>query len=309
MSQRRALVVHTRMPAFDRDSGSQDIDNTLQFLLRAGWHVTFLAREEKGVAEERHAQRLRQMGIATHTGFDAATRLLRSGGFDLALIAFWEPATELVPLIRKLSPDTRIVVNSMDVHFLRIARQSFGQGAKLGASFGGDATKELNVYSAADAVIAVSAKEHDAAHRLPWRGPRLHRPSRRADRALAASARSAAGFLLRRELPPSAEPRSRRVPVRGSPPAARSRAARTPPGQCDRQLARSGKGRHRSRHARTPARRLGAVGAALHRTGASRRGPAPARCRREAQGHPVADGRHSGGDHAGRRRGPRSRPG
>jgi glycosyltransferase involved in cell wall biosynthesis len=160
MSQRRALVVHTRMPAFDRDSGSQDIDNTLQFLLRAGWQVTFLAREEKGVAEERHAQRLRQMGIATHTGFDAATRLLRSGGFDLALIAFWEPATELVPLIRKLSPDTRIVVNSMDVHFLRIARQSFGQGAKLGASFGGDATKELNVYSAADAVIAVSAKEH-----------------------------------------------------------------------------------------------------------------------------------------------------
>ena len=97
MSQRRALVVHTRMPAFDRDSGSQDIDNTLQFLLRAGWQVTFLAREEKGVAEERHAQRLRQMGIATHTGFGAAERLLRSGGFDLALIAFWEPAARAAP--------------------------------------------------------------------------------------------------------------------------------------------------------------------------------------------------------------------
>jgi glycosyltransferase involved in cell wall biosynthesis len=160
MSQRRALVVHTRMPAFDRDSGSQDIDNTLQFLLRAGWQVTFLAREEKGVAEERHAQRLRQMGVATHTGFGAATSVVRSGGFDLALIAFWEPATELLPLIRKLSPETRIVVNSMDVHFLRIARQSFGQGARLGSGFGGDATKELNVYSAADAVIAVSDKEH-----------------------------------------------------------------------------------------------------------------------------------------------------
>ena len=34
---RRALVVQTRMPAFDRDSGSQDIDNAIRFLLDAGW--------------------------------------------------------------------------------------------------------------------------------------------------------------------------------------------------------------------------------------------------------------------------------
>src|SRR5690242_20767815 len=86
MRGRRALVVHARMPAFDRDSGSQDIDNTVQFLLRAGWHVTYLAREEEGVAEERHAQRLRQMGVATHAGFGSAERLLRSNDFDLAVI-------------------------------------------------------------------------------------------------------------------------------------------------------------------------------------------------------------------------------
>ncbi|MDQ1532378.1 MAG: hypothetical protein QOF28_139, partial [Actinomycetota bacterium] len=161
MSRGRALVVHTRMPAFDRDSGSQDIDNTVQFLLRAGWQVTFLAREEEGVAEERHANRLRQMGVATHAGFGAADRLLRSNGFDLALIAFWEPAAELLPLIRKLSPDTRVVINSIDIHFLRNARRSFGQRAPLDAAFGGEATRELNTYNASDAVIAVSDKERD----------------------------------------------------------------------------------------------------------------------------------------------------
>lgn len=159
MSRRRVLVVHTRMPAFDRDSGSQDIDNTVQFLLRAGWQVTFLAREEQ--AEERHARRLRQMGVATHSGFGAAERIMRSGGFDLALIAFWEPAAELVPLIRKVSPETRIIVNSMDIHFLRNARGAFGQRTALGGAFGTDATRELNTYNAADAVIAVSDKERD----------------------------------------------------------------------------------------------------------------------------------------------------
>jgi len=161
MTPRRALVVHTRMPAFDRDSGSQDIDNTVQFLLRCGWRVTFLSREAQGVAEERHAHRLRQMGVATYAGFVNAEKLLRSNSFDLALIAFWEPAAELLPKVRALSPRTRVVINSMDIHFLRNARRSFGQQADLGSGFGGEAAQELNTYNAADAVLAVSDKERD----------------------------------------------------------------------------------------------------------------------------------------------------
>lgn len=161
MIRRRALVVHTRMPAFDRDRGSQIVDETVQFLLHAGWHVTFLAREEQGVAEERHAHRLRQLGVATHAGFGGVEELLRSNDFALALIAFWEPAAELLPLLRAFSPDTRVVINSIDIHFLRSARRSFGQDAPLGATFGNEAARELNVYNAADAVIAVSDKERE----------------------------------------------------------------------------------------------------------------------------------------------------
>ncbi len=101
------------------------------------------------------------MGVATHSGFGAAERILRSGGFDLVLIAFWEPAAELLPLVRKLSPDPRIIVNSMDIHFLRNARGAFGQRVPLAAAFGTEATRELNTYNAADAVIAVSDKERD----------------------------------------------------------------------------------------------------------------------------------------------------
>lgn len=158
---RRALVAHTRMPAFDRDSGSQDVDNMVHFLLRAGWQVTFLAREEAGVAEERHAHRLRQMGVATHAGFGAAERLFRSNSFDLALIAFWELAAELGPKLRRWSPATRLVVSSMDIHFLRKARRAFGTDAGLDATFGAEVVQELNTYHDADAVLAVSDGERD----------------------------------------------------------------------------------------------------------------------------------------------------
>ncbi|MDZ7673822.1 MAG: glycosyltransferase family 4 protein [Acidimicrobiales bacterium] len=176
MSVRRALVVHTRMPAFDRDSGSQDVDNTIRFLLDAGWDVTFLAREEEGVAEERHAARLRRMGVSTYAGFGWADKILRSGNFDLAVIAFWELAERIIPIVREHSRRTRIVVNSMDVHFLRNARSSFGRRSNLESSFGAEASRELNTYNAADAIIAVSEKEqqllgdflgHDRVFTLP----------------------------------------------------------------------------------------------------------------------------------------------
>ena len=159
VNRRRALVVHTRMPAFDRDSGSQDIDTSIRYLLDAGWLVTFLAREEEGEAEERHARRLRDLGVATYAGFGWADRLLRSNDFDLALIAFWEPASALLPLIREHSPDTRVIVNSMDVHFLRLARRAFLQRRELDGAFGNDTARELNTYNAADAVITVSGAE------------------------------------------------------------------------------------------------------------------------------------------------------
>jgi glycosyltransferase involved in cell wall biosynthesis len=147
------------MPAFDRDRGSQEIDTSIRYLLEAGWSVTFLAREEEGEAEERHAQRLRNLGVATYAGFGWAERLLRSNHFDLALIAFWDPASALLPLIREHSPDTRVIINSIDVHFLRLARRAFVQSRELDGAFGGDTARELNTYNAADAVITVSDDE------------------------------------------------------------------------------------------------------------------------------------------------------
>ena len=161
MTHRRALIVHTRMPAFDRDAGSQDIDHIIRFLLRRGWRVTFLAREDKSTAEQRHVDRLRAMGVETHAGFGALDRLLSSNDFDLALIAFWELAVEVLPQLRRRSPRTRIVINSIDLHFLRNARRQFGLDAPLDATYGSQAIKELNVYNAADAVLAVSDKERD----------------------------------------------------------------------------------------------------------------------------------------------------
>jgi GT2 family glycosyltransferase/glycosyltransferase involved in cell wall biosynthesis len=161
MTRPHALVTHIRMPTVDRDAGSVLVDHTIRFLLDGGWRVTFLGRAESDVADERHAERLRQMGVAVYAGFGWAEPVLRSSTFDLALINYWEPAATLVPLVHRLSPGTLVVVNSHDLNFVRTARRSLARHLELDSSYGASAAKELSTYNQADAVLAVSDKERD----------------------------------------------------------------------------------------------------------------------------------------------------
>ncbi len=155
----RALVSQTRFPEIDRDRGSQRVDLFIQWLLEEGWSVSFVASE--GVGDPRHQHRLRQQGVATFTGYDDVEELIAAGDFELAVLAFWQPASKLLPVLRKVSPNTRVIVDSIDLHFLRDARRVFGAGTPLGERFGSQFVGELNTYRSADVVLTVSIKEAD----------------------------------------------------------------------------------------------------------------------------------------------------
>jgi glycosyltransferase involved in cell wall biosynthesis len=161
VSRQHALVTHIRMPTVDRDAGSQFVDYTVRFLVDAGWRVTFLADQEPETAERRHADRLRRMGVATYAGFGWAERILRSADIDLALISYWGPASRLIPVVRRHSPATRVLLNVHDLNFLRDARRSYSRRAALDGAYGGAVAKELNTYDQADALMTVSDKERD----------------------------------------------------------------------------------------------------------------------------------------------------
>ncbi len=156
---KRALVSQTRMPEIDRDRGSQRVDLFIRWLLEDGWSVTFVASEQD--CDDRHAHRLRQQGVATFAGYEGVEDLVAAGDIELALLAFWEPASQLLPVLREVSPETRVIVDSIDLHFLRDARRLLGAGNSLDERFGSQLVGELNTYRAADAVLTVSAKEAD----------------------------------------------------------------------------------------------------------------------------------------------------
>jgi hypothetical protein len=171
MSQKRAIVASYGVPEPDRDTGSRRVLDLVRLLQGGGWTVSFVALN--GIARTHYAAELQQLGVAVFgrnsqeplgasTGLEAALAL---GACDLCVFAFWPVAERLMPVIRELSPRTRIIVDSIDLHLLRDARgilQPSPAGVPAGAlgdSYAAQFTGELNTYAAADAVLTVSAKE------------------------------------------------------------------------------------------------------------------------------------------------------
>jgi len=163
--QRRALVCAPLMPEFDRASGSGRIYDFILFLRNAGWKVTFVSRNVIG-PPERYVRLLEEAGVVALPAYgDDIRKLIKHERFDLALLAFWHIGELYAPQLRQLLPQVKVIVDSVDLHFVRNARQRFVQPldgsapSLLDASAGDEIIRELNTYASADAVLTVSEKE------------------------------------------------------------------------------------------------------------------------------------------------------
>jgi glycosyltransferase involved in cell wall biosynthesis len=171
MKTRRALVASFHPPEPDHDSGSRRLHDLMGLLQADGWRLTFVAT--RGPGEGRGRRLLQQRGVAVFDGSELRLEdLLTVLRFDLALLAYWPVAETLLPAIRRLSPDTRVLVDSVDLSFLRNSRRIFrdaydqGHVGVLDKKLGAEWIRELNVYAAADAVLTVSQKEADLVNDL-----------------------------------------------------------------------------------------------------------------------------------------------
>jgi glycosyltransferase involved in cell wall biosynthesis/GT2 family glycosyltransferase len=173
----RALVAAPQMPQFDRECGAQRTLHLVELLQSAGWAVSYLAT--RSVDGERYLRLLEQRGVETYAGpeslgageeyLDDLGELLAHGRFELALVAFWSVAEKLLPELRALAPATRVVVDSIDLHFLReeraARRKSPPEPDALAAIRADRKRRELATYAAADAVLAVSRTEAERIER------------------------------------------------------------------------------------------------------------------------------------------------
>jgi glycosyltransferase involved in cell wall biosynthesis len=160
------LVVSPSLPAFDRAAGWLRLYLMLQMLARR-YRVLLLARAEPGDPESlRYVRALEKFGIEVRTvpRLDVPD-MLREVGLCV-FFEFFMTAEQMLGRARLRRPDLPVVVDSVDVHFVRESRAARYAKRPWLAGLKSALTKrrELRVYDRADLILA--ATESDRAQIL-----------------------------------------------------------------------------------------------------------------------------------------------
>jgi len=158
----RALVIDARVLCPDQDAGSMRMLGLLLILQELGFQVTFIPANLLRVSP--YTERMQESGIeCLHSpflpGFDTFFAE-RGKDFDVILLSRAHVTEEMLPLCRKYAPNTPVIFDTVDLHFLRGHREAeLTQDDAKRKRAAEMESLELGLGSASDAVIVVSTEE------------------------------------------------------------------------------------------------------------------------------------------------------
>jgi GT2 family glycosyltransferase len=155
------LVCYPDVPEPSRSAGHARAFELLQSLIRLGRQPVLFVLGSAGADET--LARLAADGIEVHCADRGAQVAdLAARQFPGAIVSFWDIAERVLPVLRAVSPRARVVVDTVDLHFRRMAREAELNGdAARRAEAESVKIRELAVYRAADVVLAVSEDEQE----------------------------------------------------------------------------------------------------------------------------------------------------
>ena len=172
------LVIEQRLPWFDKASGSLRLFSILRLLKNQNYHVTFIARD--GMDQDDYTRLLQKMGIEVYATDPQKLRemgvgingrefpeidlkkILDERNYEIAILSFYDIALQYLPEIREYSPKTKILIDTVDIHFVREQRQAeLEKDRELLKKAAETKQKELSIYGKADAIITVTEKDWD----------------------------------------------------------------------------------------------------------------------------------------------------
>jgi GT2 family glycosyltransferase/glycosyltransferase involved in cell wall biosynthesis len=158
----RALVVDARVLCPDQDAGSLRMLKILEILQQCGFQVTFAPYNGQRVSP--YTEKMQEMGVEClydpfFGNFDALF-LERAAEFDVIILSRAETAEKVISKCREYAPQTPIIFDTVDLHFLRAQREAKLTNDETKWKYASDMEAlELGLGAASDAVIVVSTEE------------------------------------------------------------------------------------------------------------------------------------------------------
>jgi glycosyltransferase involved in cell wall biosynthesis/ubiquinone/menaquinone biosynthesis C-methylase UbiE/Tfp pilus assembly protein PilF len=175
LSQRSILIIAKELPFYDRSSGNFRLFEIIRIMATQGHSITFLARPSfREINDTPYIRELEQLGVTVHKisdeneflagnkNQDSLGALLSTTAFDVAYLMFYSVAELYLERIKIHSPRTQIIVDSVDIHFLREQRQNSIVSVERKIENESNKIKELNVYRKADLVVVLTDVDRQA---------------------------------------------------------------------------------------------------------------------------------------------------
>lgn len=158
----RVLVIDVTTPRPDRDSGSMRAVRLLDLLATLGPQVDFLP--DDGRHADHYTDALSARAIRSHhiAGERAQARWLAGHAprYHTIIISRYHLAEALIPLLRRVAPRARLILDTVDLHHLREQREAERHGdARLARLAAVTRRRELATIAAADVTWVVSPVE------------------------------------------------------------------------------------------------------------------------------------------------------
>ncbi|HUY22372.1 MAG TPA: glycosyltransferase [Acidimicrobiales bacterium] len=171
---RSVLVLDPFMPVFDRASGGLRTFTLLQCLRDAGHAVTFYALAG---GSRTYADAVGRLGIPCFGGdrreavdhgpghasavWPTFEALFSRRHFDVVVVSPWTTAEGVIEHVRRLAPEATLVVDTNDVHFVRLQRAAMLTGGST-SEVAEAKRRELAVYRQADRIVCVTDDDAEA---------------------------------------------------------------------------------------------------------------------------------------------------
>ncbi len=185
---RRALVIDARLPARDRDAGSEAVLSHMRALQSLGYGVSVVAADDlAGSDAALSGMGVTCLGLPAYASVEDVLRR-HTGCFDLVYLHRAAVAGRYLQLARQYGPRARVIYSVADLHHVRLARQAASEDRpELLAASRGMRLMECTAAWSADAVITHSTEEASqlrravpgaSVHVVPWAVP-VSPPGRR----------------------------------------------------------------------------------------------------------------------------------
>ncbi len=154
----RLLVLDLAVPAHDRSAGALRMTWILRLLRSLGHQVTLFPVQQRE-AREPYTTQLRRLGVEVDVSPRSFEEFAdaRAGLYDLVIMSSPDAAGPAIDASRRAFPAASIVYDSVDLHFLRVARKVEIVGGPAHVDYWRE--KELDCFRRSDVVATVTEPE------------------------------------------------------------------------------------------------------------------------------------------------------